>query len=306
MITLADCWPLCRDAFRGWNDAKAPRLGAALAYYTVLSLSPLLVLLIALTGTVFGTRAASGELVEQIESTVGRPVGVAVQELIKNAHQADSLTFASVASFAVLVFGAMGVFGQLQDAMNTIWGVKPQSGWGIGRLLRDRCLSFAVFVGTCFLLLVSLVVSAALALLSGSVATPEWLPGSLWLWQLVQGVVSFVVITALFALMLKVLPAAQISWRDVWLSATLTALLFTLGKHLLGFYIAHASVASSYGAAGSLVVLLVWIYYTAQIFLYGTAFTRAYAERLGSLCGKNRRTPPCVDQGDASHASLRS
>lgn len=271
---------LLRQTYHEWNEAKAPRLGAALAYYTVFSISPLLIIAIAIAGLVFGEEAARGGIVREIEGTVGRPVAEAIEGMLQQTHSTGSCTLTAVIGLIVLLAGATGVFIQLQDALNTIWKVEPKPDRGILGMLRDRFLSFTVVLGVGFLLLVSLVISAALAALS-KFLTPEALPGGAYLWQVVNGVISFGLITLLFALIYKVLPDVPIRWRDVWVGAAVTALLFTLGKYLLGLYLGQSGAASAFGAAGSLILILLWVYYSSQILLFGAEFTRVYATHFG-------------------------
>lgn len=280
-MSLSEIGQILKDAYTYWTDSKAMRLGAALAYYTVFSLAPLLLIAVALASFVFGREAAEGRIVEEIGHTVGEPVASAVQSVLENANRDGGGTAATLIGLGILIFGASGVFAALQDALNTIWGVEPKPDRGVMGIVRDRFLSFTMVLGTGFLLLVSLILTTALAALN-SYLTPSSLPGGAILWQVINQLVSFAFITLLFALIYKVLPDATITWRDVWVGASLTALLFTAGKYLLGLYIAHGSVASGYGAAGSLVVVLVWVYYSSMILMFGAALTRAYADHFGT------------------------
>src|SRR5688572_12875390 len=272
-------WHLLKEAASDWSRDRAPRLGAALAYYTVFSIVPLLIVIIALIGLFFGEDAAQSAIMGQISSLVGEQSAGAIKDMIQRAEQPSTGLVATVVAVITLLFGASGVFGQLQDALNTVWGVEPKEGRGVWGFIKDRFLSFVAVVGTGFLLLVSLVLSSALAALgkwfSGVLPLPEVLL------QALNFMVSFVVITGLFALIFKVLPDARVAWRDVWVGAALTAALFTIGKFAIGLYLGKSNVASAYGAAGSLVIVLVWVYYSAQILLYGAEFTQVYANRLG-------------------------
>jgi len=275
---LATGWALLGETFAAWSEHKVPRLGAALAYYTVFSLAPLLIIVVAVTSLVFGDQAAQGRIAEQIRGLVGDKGAEAIQAMLQSAGaQKSTGVVATVVGIATLLFGASGVFGELQDALNTIWGVKAKPGQGIVGILRHRFFSFAMVLGIVFLLLVSLVVSAALAALgkfgSGSIPTP--------LLHLVDLVVSVAVVTVLFAMIFKILPDVRIAWRDVWVGAFATSLLFTLGKFVIGLYLGKSSVGSAFGAAGSLVVVLVWIYYSAQILFLGAELTQVYARRFG-------------------------
>lgn len=277
---LARSWTLLKDTSAKWSADKAPRLGAALSYYTVFSLVPLLVMTIAIAGLVFGKEAAQQAIMTQMESLVGPQSAAAVKQMLDIAQKPSSGLVASVIALATLLLGASGVFAQLQDALNTVWGVEPKAGRGVWGAIKDRFFSLVAVLGTGFLLLVSLVLSAALAAF-GKVFT-GWLPGHESLLHGIDFAVSFGVITLLFAMMFKLLPDAKIAWRDVWIGAGLTSVLFTIGKFAIGLYLGKAEVGSAYGAAGSLVILLVWVYYSSQILLFGAEFTAVYANRYGS------------------------
>ena len=272
-------WQLLKEAASDWSHDRAPRLGAALAYYTVFSLVPFLVVVIAVIGLVFGQAAAQSTILSQVAELVGEQTAAAIKDMIQRADQPSTGLLATGLAIATLLLGASGVFGQLQDALNTVWGVEPKEGRGLWGLIKDRFLSFVAVLGTGFLLLVSLILSSALA------AFGKWfgelLPLPETVLQLMNFALSFVVITGLFALIFKVLPDAKIAWRDVWTGAVLTSALFTIGKIALGLYLGKSNVASAYGAAGSLVLVLVWVYYSAQILLYGAEFTQVYANRFG-------------------------
>ena len=280
LLQPAQLWKLLKDTFAAWSDDKVPRHGAALAYYTVLSLVPLLVVIIAMIGLIFGREAAQGYILEQIGSLVGPQSAEAIKEMIQRASQPSTGIVATLVATGTLLLGASGVFAQLQDSLNSIWGVKPKEGRGIWGLIRDRFLSVAALLGTGFLLLVSLVLSAGLSAFGKWFG--GWLPAPEFVLQVLELVISFGVITGLFALMFKVLPDARVAWSDVWVGAALTSLLFTIGKFAIGLYLGKSDVGSAYGAAGSLVILLVWVYYSAQILLFGAEFTQVYANTLGS------------------------
>lgn len=273
-------WPLLKDAASKWSGDKAPRLGAALSYYTVFSLVPLLVMTIAIAGLVFGKDAAQQSLMTQMESLVGPQSAAAVKQMLDIAQKPSSGVGASLIAIATLLLGASGVFAQLQDALNTVWGVEPKAGRGLWGTIKDRFFSVVAVLGTGFLLLVSLVLSAALAAFGKLFL--GWLPGQEAVLHVVDLAISFGVITLLFAMMYKLLPDAKVAWRDVWIGAGLTSLLFTVGKFLIGLYLGKADIGSAYGSAGSLVILLVWVYYSAQILLFGAEFTSVYANRYGS------------------------
>lgn len=230
---------------------------------------------------------------DQIKDTMGPTAAAAIQEMLERGHQDGTSGWATAIGIAVLLFGASGVFAQLQDALNTIWRVEPKPGRGMWGIIRDRFLSFTAVIGTAFLLLVSLVVSATLAAL-GKFLTPEALPGGTYFWQFLNNVITFGFITLLFALIYRVLPDVRIGWRNVWTGAVITALLFTIGKYVLGLYLGRSSVASAFGAAGSLVVILVWVYYSSQILLLGAEFTRITVQRNGEpiVATENARPIP--------------
>ncbi|MBE9118707.1 YihY/virulence factor BrkB family protein [Lusitaniella coriacea LEGE 07157] len=271
---------LFKETIREWQEDKTSRLAAALAYYTVFSLAPLLIIAIAIAGAIFGEEAARGEIVGQIQGLVGLEGAKVIEAAIENANKPDVSSVASLLSVIALLFGASGVFAQLQDALNTVWEVQSKPGGGIGGFIRKRVLSFSAVFGIGFLLLVSLVVSAVLAGLNKYLSS--LVPGIDALWQILNFGISFGVITLLFALMYKYLPDVRIKWSDVWIGAAITALLFAIGKFALGLYLGRGSFGSTYGAAGSLVVLLAWVYYSAQILFFGAEFTQVYARRYGS------------------------
>ena len=275
-------WRLLKDTYQEWNEDKASRLAAALAYYTIFSVAPLLIIVIAIAGAVFGEEAVRGEIVHQIQSLVGKDGAEFIQTAIRNTNRQGAGTniIASLIGIGVLIFGASGVFAQLQDALNTIWEVAPKPNAGLKGMVRTRFLSFAMILVIAFLLLVSLVVSAGLAGMSNFAS--QLLPGADALWQLLNFAVSFGVVTLLFALIFRVLPDAQIAWGDVWIGAIITALLFNIGKFFLGLYLGNSSFGSTYGAAGSLVIIVAWIYYAAQILFFGAEFTQVYARKYGS------------------------
>ncbi|MBX9626193.1 MAG: YihY/virulence factor BrkB family protein, partial [Gemmataceae bacterium] len=271
-----DVWEVVKQTGREFMEDKAMRLGAALSFYTALSLAPLLLVVIGIAGLVFGPEAARGELAAQLKDLIGAEGADAVQDMLAKTATTGGGVLSTVVGVVTLLVGATGVFGSLQDALDTVWNVKPdQTPSGIWGMVRDRLLSFGMVCGMAFLLLVSLVLSALLTALGGAVE--RWLPGGrIWL-QLGNLVIGFLVTAAMFALIFKVLPHARPAWKDVWVGALLTAGLFTLGKYLIGLYLGTASVGSAYGAAGSFVVLLFWIYYSSLIVLFGAEFTQVYA-----------------------------
>lgn len=267
-------------ALRAWWDDDAPRLGASLSYYTLFAIAPILLVGTAIAGMVFGAEAARGEIVEQLDQLVGREGARAVQSLLEGASQRQAGIRATVLGSITFVVAATGAFLELQGALNTIWRVKPNPGTNLRAFLTDRLRSFGLVVAIGFLLMVSLAVSAALAALSGWLARRS--PSMPLVWNAVNVLVSVVVTTALFALLYRVLPDVHLRWRDVATGAFVTAVLFTIGQQLIGLYLGQSSVASSYGAAGSVMILLLWVYYSSQILLLGAEFTRVYAERHGA------------------------
>jgi len=282
-----------------FSQDKVPRLGAALAYYTIFSLAPLLLIVIAIAGLAFGHDAAQNKIFEQLRGVLGATTAEGVQEMVKNAAKPKSGTVATVLGVVTLLLGASGVFGQLKDALNTIWDVKPKEKRGVMGMVKDRFLSFAMVLGLGFLLLVSLVIDTAIAAM-GKFAGNH-LPGGEALWHIVELAFSFCVITVLMAGIFRLLPDLKIEWRDVWLGAALTSLLFVLGKFALGIYFAKSAVGSSFGAAGSLVLVLLWVYYSAQILLFGAEFTQVYARSHGSLKEEagEKRTEKEKEEGTA-------
>jgi membrane protein len=275
---------LARKAVVAWIDDLAPSMGAAISYYTMFSLAPLLVIVIAVAGAIFGREAVQGEIVTQLQGLIGREGAIAVQGLIKSADEPAKGLIASLISIAVLIVGATTVFGELQSSLDRIWHVpereKPSGVWG---LLRARVLSFGLILGLAFLLMVSLLVSASVA------AFGSWAGGLMPGWELLllglNTVVSIGITTVLFAMIFKLMPTAKIEWHDVWIGAIVTAVLFEIGKTLIGLYLGKSGVNESFAAAGSLVVLLAWVYYAAQIFLLGAEFTKVYANEHGSIAG---------------------
>lgn len=257
---------------------NVPQHGAALAFYAAFSIAPLLVIALRVAAVFFGEEAARGEIENQIQSLVGEEGGHAVQQIVASAQQPTTGLVATILSVVILLFGASGVFGQLQSSLNAIWKVPPrQTKWVLG-LIKDRFLAFSMVLCIAFLLLVSLVISAVLASLN---TLFEKMPDRLesWTTSNLHLAVSFFVIALLFALIFKILPDARIRWRDVWLGAMVTSALFTLGKMLIGWYLGRSSIASSYGLAGSFMVLLAWIYYSSQILYLGAEITHVYAKR---------------------------
>jgi membrane protein len=285
---------LLKTTYSEWSEDKASRLAAALAYYTAFSIAPLLLIAIVIAGLVFGDEAARGEVFGQLEGLIGPDGASVLQTAVDNSRQQGASTISAIVGLALLVWSASSLFAQLQDALNTIWEVEPKPGAGIMGTIKRRFFSMSMVLGIGFMLLVSLVLSAALAVIGTFFS--GLLPGAEILWQVVNFVISFVVIALLFSAMYKVLPDVEIAWRDVWIGGAVTALLFTVGKLLLGLYLGNASVGSTYGAAGSLLVFLVWVYYSAQILFFGAEFTQVYARKYGTRMTPSEDAVPVSEE----------
>jgi len=277
---LRSIFELMKQVVSEWIAQDVPRMGAALAFYTFFAISPLFVIVLAIAGFWFGEQAARRELFSQFSGLVGSEGAEAVQALVSAARKPKTGAWATVIAGITLFVGATGVFVQLQDALNAVWIVRREPGRGLRNFIKDRLLSFALIVGIGFLLLVSLVLSAGLSALDKFMAV--LVPAHETVWQGINFVVSFGVITLLFAMIFKVLPDVKIAWRDVWIGAIITGLLFNVGKHLFGLYLGRSSVTSVFGAAGSLVIVLLWVYYSAQILFFGAKFTQVYSNWYGS------------------------
>jgi membrane protein len=267
---------LLKETFADWSKDKASRLAAALAYYTVFSIAPLLIIVIGIVGLLLGQRQnVQNQVLSQVQGLLGSQGSDLIRTMIENTSKPSTSILATVIGIGTLLLGATGVFGQLHDSLNTIWEVTPKPGQGILATLRGRFLSFSMILGVGFLLMVSLLVSTALT------AIGTFLGGVLGaqaaVAQVISFVVSFVVLTLLFAMIYKVLPDVKIAWGDVWIGGAATALLFTIGRFVLALYLGRGSVGSAYGAAGSLIILLLWVYYSAQILFLGAEFTQVYA-----------------------------
>jgi membrane protein len=289
---------LIKESFQEWQKDGALDLGAALAFYTVFSLAPLLLVALAVAGLLWDRGQIQGQLIAEIQALMGPQGAQAVQTMLANAGRHGSGVVATVLAVVTILFGATGVFVQLQTALNRVWNVEARPGLGIWSFVKTRLISFGMVLGIGFLLLVSLIVSTAVS------AVGKWatglLPGSEALMQGLTFVVSFAFITLLFAMMYKFLPDVEIGWRDVWIGAVVTALLFTLGKFLIGLYLGKSSVASTYGAAGSLVILLLWIYYSSQILFLGAEFTQVYATHYGSQIKPSKHAVPVVEKKEVA------
>jgi membrane protein len=283
-MDLKAAWPLLRDSVRAWSDDYAPSMGAALSYYTLFSIAPLLLIVISVAGLVFGADAARGEIFGQLRGLMGDDGARVVERLLRNVNRPEQGIVGVVSGIAILLLGATTVLNELQDDLDRIWRVPPSAhAGGLWGLLRARVLSLGMILGVAFLLMVSLVLSAALAALG------KWWAPVFAGWEtvahLVDVAVSFGLMTAIFAMIYKFVPRLHIRWKDVWTGAAVTSALFAAGKFLIGFYLGRAGVGSAFGAAGSLVVVMAWVYYSAQIFLLGAEFTRVAA-------GRGAGTPP--------------
>ena len=279
-MVARDLWSVLQRAVAGWWNDNVPRMGAALAYYTLFSLAPILVVAIAVAGLVFGPEAVRGEIVGQIDGLIGHQGAEAIQAMLEGAARPSTSIPATIVGVITFFLGATGAFLELQTDLDTIWRVKPKESTSFWRaLLKQRLVSFGLVLGFSFVLLTSLVVSAALAALHAYMGNA--FPGVAVLWEALNVVVSLVVIATLFAMIYKILPDVRLSWSDVIVGALVTAGLFTLGKFLIGLYIGTSAFASTYGAAGSVIVILVWVYYSAQVILLGAEFTREYVKRFG-------------------------
>ncbi len=272
---------LLKQTFQEWLQDKAPQLGAALAYYTVFSLAPLILVLLAIVGFLFRDDPAGAwnKITQQMSYFLDPSALQVVQNIAQKASQPGKSVIATIIGVALALFGATGVFGQLQDALNTIWGVKAKPGTGIWGFLRARFLSFAMVAGICFLLLVSLAIEALLKGFSHYVQSV--VPGGIVIALTVYLVFDFAVVVLLFAMIFKFLPDVKIQWRDVWIGAVMTAIFFGIGKWALGLYLSSGAAGSAYGAASSLITLLLWVYYSSQILLFGAEFTQVYSDRAG-------------------------
>jgi membrane protein len=278
---VGNAFSLLKQTFQEWLQDKAPQLGAALAYYTVFSLAPLILVLLAIIGFLFRDDPAGtwNKITQQMSYFLDPSALQVVQNIAQKASQPGKSMIAAVIGVALALFGASGVFGQLQDALNTIWGVKAKPGTGIWGFLRSRFLSFATVAGICFLLLVSLAIEALLKGFSHYVQSV--VPGGIVIALTVYLVFDFAVVVLLFAMIFKFLPDVKIQWRDVWIGAVMTAIFFGIGKWALSLYLSSGAAGSAYGAASSLITLLLWVYYSSQILLFGAEFTQVYSDRTG-------------------------
>jgi membrane protein len=276
---FTEIWQTLKETGQDWVEDNASRLAAALAYYSLLSLAPLLVIMVALLGAVLGADAAQGQIVGELGRFVGREAAEGIQSVMLSAQSPRAGIISTIIGAVTLFVGASSMFVELQSALNAVWEVAPKPGRALMSEFRTRLLSFLMVLCVAIVLLGSLVLSAVLSAVGGAVV--PWLPGGDWIWQFANFVVSFAISTSLFAVIFKFVPDAEIRWADVWVGAGVTALLFTIGKALLGLYLGRAAIGSSYGAAGSLIALVVWVYYAAQILFLGAEFTQVQARRRG-------------------------
>ncbi|MEO6871791.1 MAG: YihY/virulence factor BrkB family protein [Chthoniobacterales bacterium] len=271
--------PLFAQSFNSWMEDRALRFSAALAYYSVFAMAPLLIIAISVAGLIFGQEAARGQIYQQIDGLLGPKGAAEIQTLIQASSKTSTSLLAMALGLVTLLIGASGVFGQLKDALNSIWGVMLKPGGGILATLKEYLFSFSMVLGIGFLLIISLLLSAVLQAVNSFMAANLPLPS----FAIPLAVaVTFVVLVLLFGLIFKVLPDVEIGWKDVWIGATVTAALFTIGKYLISLYLGRSSIGSGFGAAGSLILILVWVYYSTSIFLLGAEFTKVYASRFGS------------------------
>ncbi len=276
---MQKAWQLMRETVKESLDDNVMRLSAALSYYAVFSLAPLLLIAIAVAGAVFSGEAASGMVAAELEASIGRTASEAVQEMLVQSQSNRDNVVAMVFGTVMMLVGAGGVFYQLQDALNTVWGLTAKPGLGIRGMLRDRALSFSMVLGVGFILLVSLVLTTSLQAMNTMIS--GMIPLHPLFWSILGSAISFAVITLLFAAIFKVLPDAEVAWRDVWLGAIVTAALFTLAKFALGWYLSREATASTYGPAGALVLIMLWVYFSSIILLVGAEFTQVFARSRG-------------------------
>ena len=286
MEKLKEIWKVTVPSFKGFIEDKIPKYSAALAYTTVFSFGPLLVVIIFLCSIFFGEEATQGKIYGQMVQFVGQDAALQLQTIIRNASLSNKGSLAAVIGIITLLFGATAVFAEIQDSVNTIWGLKAKPKRGLWKILRNRFLSFSVVVSLGFLLLVSLAVSTIIEGLSDRLKS-SFPDVAVVIFYILNLLISFLVITALFALIFKVLPDARTKWKDIWPGALASGILFMIGKFAISFYIGKSNVGSTYGAAGSLVILLLWVYYSAMILYLGAEFARAWSSHKGTAIHPN-------------------
>ncbi len=280
-MNLRTAGRLLKETFAEWQKDRVPLLAASLAYYTVFSIAPLLIIAISIAGFFFGEEAVRGEIIGQIQGLIGKDSASTIQAMLQNTQKPNSGgTIATVFGVITLLLGASGVFGQLQEALNIIWDVKPKPGRNLVTFIQSRFLSSAMVLVIGFLLLVSSLLSTVLIVVTQFIRN-LW-PGFQFLGQSLDFLLSVFVVTLLFASIYKVLPDVKVPWRNLWIGAGVTALLFNIGKYLIGLYLGNSGIGSAYGAAGSIIIVLVWIFYSAQILLLGAEFTQVYSKYLGT------------------------
>ncbi|MEA5523332.1 YihY/virulence factor BrkB family protein [Limnoraphis robusta] len=277
---------LLRETFNEWQQDKVPILAAALSYYMIFSIAPLLILVIAVLGFIVGEQIAQEEVFTKLESLVGAENAVSIQTVLKNQFSPSSNIRATLVAIATILFGATTVFAQLKQALNMIWGVQPKPGRGLKDFIKTRILSIFMVLGIGLILLLSVIISSVLSGTNEILEKYLFIPS--FIWSLVDLAISFGLITLLFAQIYRVLPDVKIAWKDVGVGAAMTAVLFIIGKSFISLYLGHSSIASAYGAAGSFVVLLMWIFYSTQIFLFGAEFTQVWSRRYGSQIRPNK------------------
>jgi membrane protein len=275
-----------KEVMSDFSDDKVMKYSASLSYYTVFSIAPILIIIISIAGIVFGREAVTGKIFYQIKGLVGSDAAEQIQAMIANTHRSGNTFIASVISVMVLILGATGIFGEIQDSINSIWGLKSKPKRGILKIVINRLISFSLIISLGFVAMVALLLNAVVDVISTKLG--QIVPGAgVYFVQVINYVLSFVIITFMFAVIFKVLPDAKIKWRDVIRGAMVTAVLFILGRYLIGIYIGKSNVASVYGTAGSIVVILVWVYYTAVILYFGAEFTKVYSIKYGSKITPN-------------------
>lgn len=279
---IRDLGSFLSDIYNQWSKDKAMGMGAALAYYTIFSIPPLLVIVIALAGFFFGEEAAKGQIVKQIQGLIGQEGAVTIQGMINSARKQDSSFIATIIGLVTLLIGASGVFVQLQDSLNTIWGVQPKPDRGWGDIIKERLMSFGMVFGVGFLLMVSLIIDTVLSVFMGYIGQMFHSEFAAYLLKFANFGVNLVIITGIFAMIYKALPDVRIYWKDVALGSVVTSLLFIVGKYAIGLYLGNANVGVAYGTAGSLIVILAWIFYASLIFFFGAEFTQVYTRRYGT------------------------
>lgn len=295
-MRIRDLWALMKETVSAWSDDYAPSMGAALAFYTIFSIAPVLVIVLAIAGFMFGEEAARGELFSRIRAFLGDEAATAVQGIVREAGEPGRGIVAAVTGVAAMMIGATTVFAELQGDLNRIWRTPGESGGGWMQIVTRRLTAFVLVLGIALMLLLAIVASTALSVIG------DWWSAYLGGWNIVLQVLNFAIIfaaiTTAFALIYKYVPEAGVAWSDVWLGAAVTAVLFLIGRYLIGLYLSTAGVGSGFGAAGSLVILLMWVYYSAQVFLLGAEFTWVYAQRYGSRSGGKRQRTSDAGTGE--------